>query len=157
MKTQHALALALGPARALMICLIFLFASCAAIPLVPLVTKVATVIAQITGVVDLIESQAQVASGTGLLPPQVAKAITAVRDVVTRINDEARRSPASLESVIAEFERLYADLVQVVAPLGVRAVPSGGRLSAPPPGTVQVPTTAELGELLRESARDSER
>jgi hypothetical protein len=100
-------------------------------------------------VVDLIDSQARSASEAGLLPLDIAKRITAVRAAVTRINDAARQGPAAYEAAVAEFERLYAELVQVVAPLGVAAKRPVGRLAAPPPGTVVVPTAGELGYRLR--------
>jgi hypothetical protein len=120
---------------------------CAALP--GIITQVASVIAEITGVVDLIDSQAQTASESGLLPAEVAKRITAVRAAVARINDAARQGPAAYAAAVAEFERLYADLVRVVEPLGVRARPLDGRLSAAAPGTVQVPPAGELGARLR--------
>src|SRR5690349_14977101 len=94
---------------------------CASLP--GIIARVATVVAKITGIIDLVESQATVASGTGLLPPEVARRITAVRAVVARLNDAAQASPAAYALAVAEFERLYAELTEVVAPLGVRVSP----------------------------------
>lgn len=118
---------------------------------IPLIHQIATVVAQVTGVVDLIESQARSASEAGLLPPDVARRITALRVAIVDINDAAQASPAVYEAAVARFERLYAELLPVVAPLGVRPKPLDGRLGAArEPGTVMVPTSGELGELLRE-------
>jgi hypothetical protein len=111
----------------------------------PLVTAVAGVIAEITGIVDLVDAQVQ---ASGVLPPDVAKRIAAVRAAVVRLNDAARLGPAAYQIAVAEFERLYAELVQVVAPLGVAARPAAGRLAAAPPGVVFVPTARELRDRL---------
>lgn len=118
---------------------------------IPVVTAVATVVSEVASWLDVIDAKA---SETGALPPEVAARLAAVRAVVARLNDAARQGPAAYQAAVAEFERLYADLLRVVAPLGVRPLDAGGRLAAAAPGTVAVPSAGELGARLRaEGAR----
>lgn len=114
----------------------------------PIITTVASVITEVAGWLDLIESQA---STSDALTPELKARLKALRAAVQRISDAARLSPAAYAVAVQEFERLWADLLVVVGPLGVRTAAPDGRLSASPTGGVQVPPAAELGARLREA------
>lgn len=114
-----------------------------------IVQTVADVVSLITGKLELVESHVQAATESGLLPPEVADKAAKIRALLERIRDGAEASPA----VVAEFERLWNELLAASAPHGVVQRPPDSRLGAPAPGTVQVPPAAELGARLRESGR----
>jgi hypothetical protein len=121
---------------------------CAAV--FPIVTAVASVIAEIVGKVDRVESHIRALSDEGVLPADVADKAQVVRAILDQLHDAARQSPQAYAALVAEFEKRWAELVAAAGRFGVRAGPADERLAATPGGvTVHVPPAGELGARLR--------
>jgi len=122
---------------------------CGAGGLAAVVTAV-NVIAQIADLVGTVEQHVSAASADGLVPPEVAERIAAVRRALDVVRDASERGPAAYEIAVAEFERVWAELAKVVRPFGVVAGElQGDRLSAHHGPTLEVASGEQLGAALR--------
>lgn len=117
------------------------------------IPAVASAVTEVLDWIGVIERGATAASDAGLLPPEVAARVKRARELAEKLEAEAQKGPAAYQAAVDAWERAYAELTAIVAPLGVRAVAPEQRRLGAPAGVRYVPTGGELGARLRESAR----